>query len=157
MFIEFWKISLRFTFSKRVLLPTLLRNFLMRHFHGAELRGADGSGGPYSLRTWHPWIFISGAMWSKSSTVFVFTTFNTWNSESGKLAHLSLLMFLDELVRYHRSDCLKAWGPSFSFYRRSLSASSPRRRNVASCHEINQPDLKYPIWPPKGISYRRVI
>jgi hypothetical protein len=33
-------------------------------------------------------------MWSKLSTVIVFTAFNTWNSESGKLLHLSLLMFL---------------------------------------------------------------
>jgi hypothetical protein len=52
-----------------------------------------------ALRTWHPWIFICGGMWSKPSTVFVFTTFNTWNSESGKLLHLSLLMFLVECGR----------------------------------------------------------
>jgi hypothetical protein len=62
------------------------------------LGGADGSNGPQVLRTWQPWIFISRGVWSKSSTVSVFT-FNTWNSESRKLLHLSLLMILVECGR----------------------------------------------------------
>jgi hypothetical protein len=50
--------------------------------------------GPDTLR----FLFL-GYMWSKSSTVFVFTTFNSWNSESGKLLQLSLLLFLVECGR----------------------------------------------------------
>jgi hypothetical protein len=52
-----------------------------------------------ALRTWHHWILISGRMWSKPCTKFVFTAFNTWNRESEKLLHLSLLMFLVECGR----------------------------------------------------------
>jgi hypothetical protein len=40
---------LRFTFSKMVFLRTM--PFLMRHFHGAGLGGADVSNGPHDLRT----------------------------------------------------------------------------------------------------------
>jgi hypothetical protein len=56
------KLMMTSSFSKMVRLrtmTTLLRNFLMRYFHGAGLEGADGSNGAHALRTWHPWIFIS--------------------------------------------------------------------------------------------------
>jgi hypothetical protein len=98
------------SFSKLVLLhtmPTLLRNFLMRHFHGAGLGGSDGSNGPHDLRTWPLDVYIWD-IWSKSSILFVLTTFNTWNSESEKLLHLSLLMFLVECGRKRNTAQMSA-------------------------------------------------
>jgi hypothetical protein len=51
-----------------------------------------------------PRIFISECIWSKSSTVFVFTTFN---GESGEQLYLSLLMF--------QAECGKKWNISQTF------------------------------------------
>jgi hypothetical protein len=104
--------------DKMVLLctmPTSLRNFLMRLFHGAGLGGADGRNGPHGLRTWHSWILISGVMWSKSSAVFVLTTFNIWHNEPEKMPHLLLLMFLStEAGNGIPLTCLQShqWSPN---------------------------------------------
>jgi hypothetical protein len=70
-------------------MPTLLRNFLLIHFHGAGLGGADGSSPDLTPLDFYIWGYVKQIL----STVFVFTTFNTGNRESGKLLHMSVQMF----------------------------------------------------------------
>jgi hypothetical protein len=80
------------SFSSMVLLHTMrtsLRNFLMRHFHGTGLGGRGGMEAMVPMLSGPdtPAFLFLRVMWSKSSTLFIFTTCSPWKSESGMLLH----------------------------------------------------------------------